>query len=66
MDRNKQEAIIEAILFSMGDAVSVEKLAEILEIDKKDIEMFKSRSNLFFYAYNGSRRVFTFRRVLYR
>lgn len=37
MDRNKQEAIIEAILFSMGDAVSVEKLAEILEIDKKEV-----------------------------
>lgn len=31
MDRNKQEAVIEAVLFTMGEAVSVNKLSELIE-----------------------------------
>jgi len=30
MDRKKQEAVIEAVLFSMGEAVAVSKLAELI------------------------------------
>jgi len=37
MDLERKEAVIEAILFSMGDSVPVEKIAEILEIDKKEV-----------------------------
>jgi len=33
----KNQAAIEAILFSMGDAVSVKDLAKVLELDEKDI-----------------------------
>lgn len=38
MELDRKEAIIEAILFSMGDSVSIEKLAEILESDKKEVK----------------------------
>ena len=31
MDRQKKEAIIEAILFAMGDSVEVKRLAEVIE-----------------------------------
>lgn len=36
MNLSKTEASIEAILFSMGDAVPVKKLAEALEMDEED------------------------------
>lgn len=36
MEQTKAEAIIEAILFAMGSSVSLEKLAETLELDKKE------------------------------
>lgn len=35
MEMNKIEAAIEAILFSMGDAVSISKICEVLGLDKK-------------------------------
>ena len=35
MDRGKQEAIIEAVLFAMGNSVELDKLAELIEEDKK-------------------------------
>lgn len=35
MDKNKQKAVIEAVLFSMGEAVSVKKLAEVIDADEK-------------------------------
>ncbi len=34
----KNQAAIEAVLFSMGDAVSVKDLSKVLEIDVKDLE----------------------------
>lgn len=39
MDKNKQKAIIEAVLFSMGEAVSVKKLAEVIDADEKTTRM---------------------------
>ena len=33
MNKQKAEAVIEAILFTMGDSVEVEKLAEVIEKD---------------------------------
>ncbi len=35
MERIKQEAIIEAVLFTMGESVEVSKLAEVIEEDTK-------------------------------
>lgn len=35
MNRAKQEAVIEAVLFSIGEAVKVDKLAELIEADVK-------------------------------
>ncbi len=32
------EAVIESILFTMGDAVELSKLAEVLELDKKEVK----------------------------
>lgn len=34
MEREKQEAVLEAVLFTMGDSVSLEKLAEVIDEDK--------------------------------
>lgn len=36
MDRNRQEAVIEAVLFSLGEAVPVSKLAELIEATKSE------------------------------
>jgi len=38
MDKDRQEAVIEAILFSIGDAVEISKLAEITETTPKEVE----------------------------
>ncbi|HKM05196.1 MAG TPA: SMC-Scp complex subunit ScpB [Lachnospiraceae bacterium] len=35
MERSKAQAIIEAILFTMGDSVELSKIAEVIEEDKK-------------------------------
>lgn len=35
MTKKKQKAIIEAVLFTMGEAVPVSKIAELIEADKK-------------------------------
>lgn len=37
MEQKKAEAIIEAILFAMGNSVSLDKLAETLEMEKKEV-----------------------------
>lgn len=34
MDRNKEKAILEAILFTMGDSVEIARLADVIEEDK--------------------------------
>ena len=38
VELKKIKAIIEAVLFTMGDSVEIKKLAEIIEVDKKEIE----------------------------
>ena len=35
MDRTEQKAVLEAVLFTMGEAVDTERLSTVLEIDKK-------------------------------
>ena len=35
MERIKAEAIIEAVLFTMGDSVEISKLADVIEEDVK-------------------------------
>ena len=37
MDQQKLEAIIEGVLFAIGDAVSMEKLSEVVEIPKEEL-----------------------------
>lgn len=38
MNKTKQEAVIEAVLFSMGESVSVSRLAELLEIKPSEVK----------------------------
>jgi len=38
VEREKTEAIIEAILFALGASVTIDKLAEVLELDKKEVK----------------------------
>ncbi len=42
MDIREMEAVIEGLLFAAGDPVSLEKLAEILELDKKTTRLILS------------------------
>lgn len=35
MDKNKAKAVLEAILFTMGDSVEIDRLASVIEEDKK-------------------------------
>lgn len=35
MDKKKEKAILEAILFTMGDSVEIDRLADVIEEDKK-------------------------------
>ena len=35
MERKRQEAVLEAVLFAMGDAVELDKLAEVIEEEKE-------------------------------
>ena len=35
MERQKEKAVLESILFTMGESVEVERLAAVLEQDKK-------------------------------
>ena len=58
----KTEAAIEAILFSMGEAVSVKELAKVLEIDENKVEKTikdmmdrYGRGNRVACAYDGSK-----------
>ena len=37
MEKNKAKAIIEAILFTMGESVEISRLAAVLEIEKKEV-----------------------------
>lgn len=38
MDRQKVQAVLEAILFTMGESVEISRLAAVLEMDKKEIK----------------------------
>lgn len=38
MERQQQEAVIEAILFTMGESVEISRLAVVLETDKKEVK----------------------------
>ncbi len=43
MEEKKYEAIIEAILFTMGESVELEKIASALELDKKETKKIIDR-----------------------
>ena len=36
MDKKEQKAVLEAVLFTMGEAIEIERLAAVLEISKKE------------------------------
>lgn len=38
MERQQQEAVIEAIMFTMGESVEISRLAAVLETDKKEVK----------------------------
>lgn len=38
MNREQQKAVLEAVLFTMGEAVEADRLAAVLEIDKKEVK----------------------------
>ena len=38
MERQKAEAILEAILFTMGDSVEISRLASVLEMTNKEVK----------------------------
>ena len=38
MDKKKTEAAIEAILFTMGEAIEVSRIAKAVELDEKETE----------------------------
>jgi segregation and condensation protein B len=42
MDIKEMEAVVEGLLFAAGDPVPLEKIAEILELDKKTARLFLS------------------------
>ena len=44
MERSKAEAVIEAILFTMGDSVEFSRLAEVIEEDVKTAICIKAHS----------------------
>ena len=37
MDREKAQAVLEAILFTMGGSVEISRLAQVLETDEKEV-----------------------------
>lgn len=39
METNKMESIIESVLFAAGDAVEIEKLCDILDVDTKNLNL---------------------------
>lgn len=38
MDRNKAKAVIESILFAMGESVEIDKLAQVLEMEVNEVK----------------------------
>ena len=40
MERQQAKAVLEAILFTMGESVEVERLAGVIEEDKKAIKTY--------------------------
>lgn len=38
MERQKAEAVLEAVLFTMGESVEIGRLAAVLEMDKKEVK----------------------------
>lgn len=45
LDKKKAEAIIEAVLFAMGDSVEMSKLTHVLEMDSKEIKKLIEEMN---------------------
>lgn len=45
MNKNKAQAIIEAVLFAMGDSVELSKLVHVLEMEEKEIRAIISDMN---------------------
>ena len=45
MEQKKAEAIIEAVLFAMGDSVEMSKLVHVLEMDEKEIRVIIADMN---------------------
>ena len=45
LDKKKAEAVIEAVLFAMGESVEISKLAHALEMDNKEIKKIVSGMN---------------------
>ena len=41
MEKKNYEAIIEAILFTMGESVELEKIAEAIELDKRETKKLR-------------------------
>ncbi len=60
MDIREIEAIIEGLLFAAGDAVPLEKIAEVLELDKKTTRLIL---NNMIVNYLGSRRGIALREI---
>lgn len=60
LDIKKLEAIIEALLFAVGDRVSIESVSEVIELDKKTT---KAIMNNMIYSYNRSARGVMIREV---
>ena len=45
MDRTRQKAVIEAVLFTMGESVEISKLAEVIEEDVKTTKVILQELN---------------------
>lgn len=59
-DIKEIEAIIEGLLFAAGDAVSIERISEILEIDKKTTRLILSNMAI---SYQNSKRGIMLREI---
>jgi len=45
LDKKKAEAVIEAVLFAMGESVEVSKLAHALEMENKEVKKIIAEMN---------------------
>lgn len=60
LDIKEAESIIEGLLFASGDVLSLEKISEVLEIDKKTV---RSILNNMMLSFQNSRRGVTIREI---